>query len=160
MKIFKRYTFRIFDIKTSPSRGESGNFFRFENHGTSSWLQGESFSFQKYLNKHRLSTFFSGQFIRHKINVNKCVSGNPCYVSNVYQENQSIAQGSRFLARAGSFIILYRYRTFYIYLGHQISEIDCKYFKTRPNLLRANYLEYKVKIVALQTNKSTREEIG
>lgn len=76
---------------------------------------------------------------------NLCGSENHGTSSWFYQENLSVAQGSKLLARAASFIILYRYRTFYIYLGHQISKIDCKYFKTKPHLLRANQLEHKRK---------------
>ena len=61
---------------------------------------------------------------------------------NGYQENQSIAQG--FLARAGSFIILYRYRTFYIYLGHQ------RYLKLTANISRQGPIYYEQIILSIK----------
>ena len=48
----------------------------------------------------------------------------------VLSGNQSVARLQ--IVGSSHFIYhLYRYRTFYIYLGHQISKIDCKYFRTK-----------------------------
>ena len=48
----------------------------------------------------------------------------------VLSGNQSVARLQ--IVGSSHFIYhLYRYRTFYIYLGHQISEIDCKYFRAK-----------------------------